>query len=493
MNDHCRRTRSVLAFVVLPAAFLLLGGCATTETVQFDPTLKREFPVRPAPAAVTRDSEQALSGKGYVKLGNISLTEDSQECENDQCTPVAHDENLEMRVRREAARRGGDAVRLERENVAGGTTRYKEGECIATGTRTVYVTERKCSRYSSTGTCANWVDSGYRTETEKVCTSRARIAMTTRTLTTSGTVWRHEPERVARDNAYIRALTRGSRAEVEQLIAQGAPITADLLVTADSPLFLAGQAGNVAAVALLLDKGVPLMVGHFTMAADAGQVEVLKLLLSRGVDIDAFDDVGYTALHRAAGSGRTEAVRLLLDRGARINLPDKDKNYGWTALTWAAGSGHVAVARLLLDRGADVNSTSATGRTPLMNAAGKGSVPIVKALLAGGARTDMIDKDGDDALAWACIYGATEAAKLLVAHGMPVDHMNSDSRTGLMWAAHNGHPQTVRALLSLGANRNLKSKNGNTAADQARLRLDHKDTNPAKKPDYRAVLQLLGQ
>ena len=105
----------------------------------------------------------------------------------------------------------------------------------------------------------------------------------------------------------------------------------------------------------------------------------------------------------------------------------------------------------------------------------------------------MIDKDGDDALAWACIYGATEAAKLLVAHGMPVDHMNSDSRTGLMWAAHNGHPQTVRALLSLGANRNLKSKNGNTAADQARLRLDHKDTNPAKKPDYRAVLQLLGQ
>ncbi|MCK7576956.1 MAG: hypothetical protein MZV65_14635 [Chromatiales bacterium] len=45
MNDHCRRTRSVLAFVVLPAAFLLLGGCATTETVQFEPTLKREFPV----------------------------------------------------------------------------------------------------------------------------------------------------------------------------------------------------------------------------------------------------------------------------------------------------------------------------------------------------------------------------------------------------------------------------------------------------------------
>ncbi|MCK7576955.1 MAG: hypothetical protein MZV65_14630 [Chromatiales bacterium] len=94
---------------------------------------------------MTRDSEQALSGKGYVKLGNISLTEDSQECEDDQCTPVAHDENLEMRVRREAARRGGDAVRLERENVAGGTTHYKEGERIATGTRTVYVTERKCA------------------------------------------------------------------------------------------------------------------------------------------------------------------------------------------------------------------------------------------------------------------------------------------------------------------------------------------------------------
>ncbi|MCK7576954.1 MAG: ankyrin repeat domain-containing protein [Chromatiales bacterium] len=187
--------------------------------------------------------------------------------------------------------------------------------------------------------------------------------MTTRTLTTSGTVWRHEPERVARDNAYIRALTRGSRAEVEQLIAQGAPITADLLVTADSPLFSPGRPAMSRPSHCCSTRAYP-DGGHFTAAADAGQVEVLKLLLSRGVDIDAFDDVGYATLHRAAGSGRTEAARFLLDRGARINLPDKNGEYGWTAPTRAAGHGHVAVAKLLLGRGADVNSTSATGRTP---------------------------------------------------------------------------------------------------------------------------------
>ncbi|KAF8541097.1 hypothetical protein BDD12DRAFT_879503 [Trichophaea hybrida] len=51
-----------------------------------------------------------------------------------------------------------------------------------------------------------------------------------------------------------------------------------------------------------------------------GNFASVKLLLERGFDIDAPDDLGYTALHEAA-QGRNEAmVRFLLDNGARVGM-----------------------------------------------------------------------------------------------------------------------------------------------------------------------------
>jgi ankyrin repeat protein len=86
----------------------------------------------------------------------------------------------------------------------------------------------------------------------------------------------------------------------------------DRLNTAErAALVRAGETGNTAAVALMLDLGSPLE----TRAAN-----------------------GATALHAAAYTGSAETVRLLLDRGA--DLEARDTTWNSTPLDWAAvGSG----------------------------------------------------------------------------------------------------------------------------------------------------------
>ncbi len=50
--------------------------------------------------------------------------------------------------------------------------------------------------------------------------------------------------------------------------------------------------------------------------------EAVNLLLVRGSDVDAMDDVGYTALHLCAERGYTDLMRMLLDHGARVKFTE---------------------------------------------------------------------------------------------------------------------------------------------------------------------------
>lgn len=51
-------------------------------------------------------------------------------------------------------------------------------------------------------------------------------------------------------------------------------------------------------------------------AAQAGNRALVRLLIARGADVSARDDLGATALHRAAESGSPETISELIRRGA---------------------------------------------------------------------------------------------------------------------------------------------------------------------------------
>ena len=82
-------------------------------------------------------------------------------------------------------------------------------------------------------------------------------------------------------------------------------------------------------------------------------------------NIDAVDEDGLTALHRAASKGDVSEVERLLAAGANVDA--KTRAYvpvisrSSTPLIIAIRHEHIDVMRLLLDRGADIDACNVGG------------------------------------------------------------------------------------------------------------------------------------
>jgi ankyrin repeat protein len=99
-------------------------------------------------------------------------------------------------------------------------------------------------------------------------------------------------------------------------------------------------------------------------------IEALRLLLDRGLDVDAFNNVGNTAMHAAVARG-DDVVRFLASRGASLNLKNKA---GFTPLDIAlgrggrgrgAGAARESTAALLKQLMAEAAAKSESGSKPL--------------------------------------------------------------------------------------------------------------------------------
>ncbi len=141
-------------------------------------------------------------------------------------------------------------------------------------------------------------------------------------------------------------------------------------------------------------------------AAGRGVLEKVQTILDSGTDVNASNEVGYTALMSAARSYRSSVLSFLLFRGAD---PRQVCSAGGTALHAAVGETpsqpevQVECIKLLIEAGAEVEAQTNTGTTPLMNAAWFGCSRSVEALLSAGASIAKKDKEGISAedLAWA--------------------------------------------------------------------------------------------
>jgi ankyrin repeat protein len=114
---------------------------------------------------------------------------------------------------------------------------------------------------------------------------------------------------------------------------------------------------------------------------------------------------------------------------------------GWPPLHLAAFFGHRETVETLLDAGADVRAVARNSEANLaINAA------------AAGPRADR----------------RPEIVRLLIAHGCPVDGLGSPGgHTPLHEAAFNGDLALVRLLLASGADRSVRTGEGETALEIA--------------------------
>jgi ankyrin repeat protein len=177
----------------------------------------------------------------------------------------------------------------------------------------------------------------------------------------------------------------------------------------------AARNGDVRAMAALLAKGadsnfdggapLKIVVGCGYTAAAQWLVSQRWLL---GVDVNASDEIGWTALHEAAAHGHHEIMGALLAAGADMHALSDAAPQPWSSRTsnlletpLSCASLPVAdfdcrkrskiCAKLLLSHGARVDEAGVAQRTPLWVAISRGRDDLVKMLLQAGAReiTDL--------------------------------------------------------------------------------------------------------
>jgi ankyrin repeat protein len=147
-------------------------------------------------------------------------------------------------------------------------------------------------------------------------------------------------------DSFLSACRRADRVEAQRQLDDDPGLLERLTDEERAAIFRAAEAGDTAAVMLMLDLGFPIE--------------------TRG------DDRG-TPLHAAAYTGSADTVRLLLDRGADIHA--RDTTWNSTPLVWAAvGSGErpqsnkaadwVETVRILLERGASTDDITLSPDDP---------------------------------------------------------------------------------------------------------------------------------
>ena len=192
-----------------------------------------------------------------------------------------------------------------------------------------------------------------------------------------------------RNKQLFEAAESGDISEVKNLLAR----EADVNVKGEfggTALHWAADHGFAEIVQLLLDSGADIKATDNTGRTAlhwAVTTEIVQLLLKAGAKTDVIDSLGDTPLHCAAYFhcaayyGSADNVQALVIAGADVNARN---NIGYTALDWAARKGKTEVVKALVIAGADVNATDNDGWTALQFAKYYGHYDKVKNAIKEG-------------------------------------------------------------------------------------------------------------
>ena len=212
-------------------------------------------------------------------------------------------------------------------------------------------------------------------------------------------------------------------------------------------------------------KGATLLMA----AAMAGHEEMVRMLLQRGASVDLQDSLGTTALMYAASLGAYTIVQALLDAKADASMRNMR---GMTALMMAEHKNYPATAQLLRQHGleeavrrrAEQRKHGSGGAGPSSSG---GSSPTPPAPAPAAASSLPIAQQH----AFCDLAKQRDFAKvksMLEAEPRLVNVQPSQRWSALHQFAKAGHEEAVRYLLSLHADKDATTRDGQTALSLAR-------------------------
>lgn len=225
---------------------------------------------------------------------------------------------------------------------------------------------------------------------------------------------------------------------------------------------LRGNPRFLAVVELLLEHGADLLAitedGTTVLsgAVELGRPEMIELLLKHGAaQVQELLGAGsaQTLIASALEYQKVGVAEVLIQRGAKF-----DPNAG--GLTHeAAANCRVSVLQWLLEQGADINARDEEGNTVILAAGGH--TEVVKELIARGADVTAHNSKGEGLLHLCSPW--PKCLELVLPLRLPIDRSNHIGQTPLHLAASGGgDPEALRMLLSAGASVNVQDHEGAT-------------------------------
>ncbi|KAJ6180539.1 hypothetical protein N7519_011000 [Penicillium mononematosum] len=200
------------------------------------------------------------------------------------------------------------------------------------------------------------------------------------------------------------------------------------------------------------------------MLATSGEIDSIELLLDRGTDVNSCGHYYGCALQAAARFGHLECVQFLLDANAEVNtimvlmeLPSKQQ--------LLEDIKKLLLLKQLLNAGAKPEN----GTAILHLAVEAKDLETTKLLLLAGANIDSGVSDHSPALITACSNGDMEMVQALLTRGANVNirgtkrqYSSDDVASGLHAACYQGYIDIAQVLLNHGADVNIRAEDGKT-------------------------------
>lgn len=318
------------------------------------------------------------------------------------------------------------------------------------------------------------------------------------------------------------AVESGNEQGVNLLIKKGANVGVKT-EEGETPVHLAAFQGSPSILKTLVKSGALLhslnnngkSALHF--ASYAGKEDAVKYLLQqKGWKVDEKDKDGYTALHYALSNGHLGVIEELVKVG-KASIGGRSSS-GATPLLLAVGSNNASTVKKLIELGAKVDGNEVVPKdlaslraqinvpndnpfekgtqlglyfafaadfSPLHLAAHMGECKMIEVLVEMKANVDSRDIEGLTPLGRAICEQKVEAVKILIKRANVNTKSNMDE-TPLHIAATIGNEEIVKLLLANGAQRGLKTKDGETEVSLAKkykhTKVEDLFAKPATKP-----------
>ncbi|MDO5969275.1 ankyrin repeat domain-containing protein [Flavivirga aquimarina] len=252
------------------------------------------------------------------------------------------------------------------------------------------------------------------------------------------------------------------------------------------------KAGNKVMLEKLIKKGISHTPndngGNAMLLATQGSrrgyntLAFFNYLETLGIDANIINKEGITPLHNLAyGNKDLKTFDYFLSKGVNANQVDNEGN---TALINASGRNSLEVITKLTLNTKHINHVNNNGQSALTKAVNN-SPSVLKFLIKKGADVHVIDKKGNNLLYYLVQSFSTEKQEafnqkleILSNNGLDVKSIQKDGNTLFHLAVDSDNLELLKQANSLGIQVNNKNKNGLTALHLCAMKA--KDTNSLK-------------